>query len=396
MTANVEQQHQQQVFDKQFPTESASSSPTSSTSVAPSATTISIPTISTTSASATATTTAAAPPAADSSSQREESFAPTTLTLRALVSTKEAGIIIGKQGKNVADLREETGVKAGVTKVVPSVPDRVLSVTGSLDGVARAYAMASQTLIESPPANTNSPPGTTSIRLLISHNQMGSIIGRMGVNIKAIQDECSVRMVASKDTLPYSTERVVEVQGTADAIHKAVWRIAKCLLDDWERGANTTLYIPQARQEYGTAAALASISSPSSAGTHHHHHHHQQRIRTGNPADFDENSSHGGKQAASSSSSSSAAVEGDQTQNISIPADMVGCIIGRGGSKIQEIRRASGARISIAKQPHDESGERMFTIRGTPEENEQALYLLYEQLEHEKLRRQREQAQDDE
>lgn len=35
---------------------------------------------------------------------------------------------------------------------------------------------------------------------------------------------------------------------------------------------------------------------------------------------------------------------------------------GRGGSKITEIRRLSGSKISIAKVPHDETGERMFTI----------------------------------
>lgn len=62
-------------------------------------------------------------------------------------------------------------------------------------------------------------------------------------------------------------------------------------------------------------------------------------------------------------------------------------LIGRGGAKITEIRRLSGSRISIAKVPHDETGERMFTIQGTPESNERALYLLYEQLEHEKERR---------
>src|SRR5205085_12652816 len=60
-----------------------------------------------------------------------------TLTLRALVSTKEAGVIIGKAGKNVAELREVTGVKAGVTKVVQGVQDRVLSVVGTLEGVAK-------------------------------------------------------------------------------------------------------------------------------------------------------------------------------------------------------------------------------------------------------------------
>ena len=63
-----------------------------------------------------------------------------TLTLRALVSTKEAGIIIGKAGKNVADLREQTGVKAGVSKVIPGVHERVLTVTGPVEGVAKASA----------------------------------------------------------------------------------------------------------------------------------------------------------------------------------------------------------------------------------------------------------------
>lgn len=66
---------------------------------------------------------------------------------------------------------------------------------------------------------------------------------------------------------------------------------------------------------------------------------------------------------------------------------MVGCIIGRKGSKISEIRRLSGSKISIAKDPHDETGERMFTIVGTPEANEKALFLLYNQLESEKERR---------
>jgi heterogeneous nuclear rnp K-like protein 2 len=53
------------------------------------------------------------------------------------VSTKDAGVIIGKAGKNVADLREQTGVKAGVSKVIPGVHDRVLTVTGNVEAVAK-------------------------------------------------------------------------------------------------------------------------------------------------------------------------------------------------------------------------------------------------------------------
>ena len=81
----------------------------------------------------------------------DEEYSASQLTLRAIVSSKEAGVIIGKAGKNVADLREETGVKAGVSKVVQGVHDRVLTVTGSLDGVAKAYAIVAKGLLEGAP-----------------------------------------------------------------------------------------------------------------------------------------------------------------------------------------------------------------------------------------------------
>lgn len=81
----------------------------------------------------------------------EEEYSQSQLTLRAIVSSKEAGVIIGKAGKNVADLRDETGVKAGVSKVVQGVHDRVLTVTGGLDGISKAYAIVAKGLLEGAP-----------------------------------------------------------------------------------------------------------------------------------------------------------------------------------------------------------------------------------------------------
>lgn len=81
----------------------------------------------------------------------DEEYAQSILTLRAIVSSKEAGVIIGKAGKNVADLRDETGVKAGVSKVVQGVHDRVLTVTGGLQGCARAYSIVAKGLLEGAP-----------------------------------------------------------------------------------------------------------------------------------------------------------------------------------------------------------------------------------------------------
>ncbi|KAK3401229.1 hypothetical protein B0T20DRAFT_163692 [Sordaria brevicollis] len=323
----------------------------------------------------------------------DEEYAQTTLTLRALVSTKEAGVIIGKGGQNVANLRDETGVKAGVSKVVAGVPDRVLTITGGCEAVSKAYGVVARSLAEFPPAPatangtfTTVGPGTWPIKLLISHNQMGTIIGRGGAKIKYIQQASECSVIAYKELQPQSTERVVEVTGFPEGIQRAVWEICKCLVDDWQRGTGTVLYNPVSRTQPYSSGDRSGPQERSYGGS--------RVTRTGNGADFSSNS---GGRSFNRRSDSDAASRGPpthdengeelQTQNISIPADMVGCIIGRGGAKISEIRKASGARISIAKGPHDESGERMFTIMGSAKANETALYLLYENLEAEKTRR---------
>ncbi|KAI0131678.1 hypothetical protein F4776DRAFT_664501 [Hypoxylon sp. NC0597] len=330
----------------------------------------------------------------------DEEYAVAQLTLRAIVSSKEAGVIIGKGGKNVADLRDETGVRAGVSKVVQGVHDRVLTISGGCEAISRAYAIVARALLEGAPAmgmgGVIQSSGTHQIKLLISHNQMGTIIGRQGMKIKTIQDASGVRMVAQKEMLPQSTERIVEVQGTPEGIQRAVWEICKCLVDDWQRGTGTVLYNPVVRTAPGGAGSLGG--APGSGGVAYGSSSRgdyggTRVMRTGNGADF----SNGGVRPYNRRSDSDAATRGPpthdengeeiQTQNISIPADMVGCIIGRGGSKISEIRKSSGARISIAKAPHDETGERMFTIMGTAKANESALFLLYENLEAEKMRR---------
>ncbi|KAF5017209.1 hypothetical protein F66182_10887 [Fusarium sp. NRRL 66182] len=327
----------------------------------------------------------------------DEEYAQAQLTLRAIVSSKEAGVIIGKGGKNVADLRDETGVKAGVSKVVQGVHDRVLTITGGCDAISRAYSIVARALLEGAPAmgmgGVVQSNGTHPIKLLISHNQMGTIIGRQGLKIKHIQDASGVRMVAQKEMLPQSTERIVEVQGTPEGIQRAIWEICKCLVDDWQRGTGTVLYNPVVRTQPSSSGSVSGGAGYNQGSGRSDYGGSPRVMRTGNGADF----SNGGSRPYNRRSDSDAALRGPpthdengeeiQTQNISIPADMVGCIIGRAGSKISEIRKTSGARISIAKAPHDETGERMFTIMGTAKANESALFLLYENLEAEKMRR---------
>lgn len=205
---------------------------------------------------------------------------------------------------------------------------------------------------------------------------MGTIIGRGGLKIKSIQDTSGARMIASKDMLPQSTERIVEVQGSADAIGAAIEQIGRCLLEDWERGQGTVLYHPGSSTDGGASTGRRTTNGYPSGAFNGGRRSNGDRTRGSPPPT-----------PPQSLPSNSPQQAGLRTQTISIPSDMVGCIIGRSGTKITEIRRLSGSKISIAKTPHDETGERMFTIVGTSEANEKALFLLYNQLESEKNRR---------
>lgn len=264
------------------------------------------------------------------------------LTIRALVSTKEAGIIIGKAGATIAHIRNTTGVKAGVSKVVQGVQDRVLSVSGEVEGISSAYAEVARLLLETPLSDSSLPPppvgAFTSVRLLISHNLMGTVIGRSGLKIKQIQDQSGARMVASKEMLPQSTERVVEVQGAVDAIKTAILEIAKCLLEDWDRGAGTVQYHPGAAGDAGVLAGglgAQTVTGPTGGIR-----------RTSVAAGFGGGPFGGDRRAsrASISAASPGVTSPDagrrqseapvnmndpnlRTQNISIPSDMVGCIM---------------------------------------------------------------------
>lgn len=377
-----------------------------------------------------------ASPAAQQPAQATGTF---TVSLRALVSTKEAGAIIGKSGKNVSELRDETGVKAGVSKPISGVVDRIMTVSGSLDSVAKALSIAADTLVmtvenirnSTPPArqpvtysnvfNSNhavlmapTPNGMATIRLLIPHQQMGSVIGRQGLKIKTIQESTQVRMAASKEMLPQSTERIVEIQGTPAAIEQAVWEVGKCLYDDRDRATGSILYNPsnQSIIQHSLGNAIQPVrASPRQS---------QSPLPTP-PAD---NTPGGGSVQVSGGSQNpvsgtffngsnittndstiiinttaqpesdnnviepvmnSAAVE--DSQNFAIAGDMIGCIIGKGGSKIQEIRRTSGAKIGIAKEAYNEAGDRLFTISGPSHARQKALHWLYQQLEGERARR---------
>lgn len=67
--------------------------------------------------------------------------------------------------------------------------------------------------------------------------------------------------------------------------------------------------------------------------------------------------------------------DGSETTQVTIPKDMAGAIIGKGGNRITEIRRCSGAQIVI-DEALPGSNERIISITGSQEQIQNAQYLL--------------------
>lgn len=243
---------------------------------------------------------------------------------------------------------------------------------------------------------------------------MGSVIGKAGATIQALQAKHGAKIVTVKEMLPNSTERIVSIEGSLPSVDATLQELAKIVSEqDPTRLQNHILYQPgSAASNTGMnmmGGGMPGIGMPVAgfAGMQQGGFQQQQQRgpyggnRGGNNNNNNRNVSNNhqnnnnmnnGVMRDATGAAASQAVPTPsnpdlRTQNISIPSDMVGCIIGRGGLKINEIRQQSGAKISIAKDAHDESGERMFTITGSSEALEKALFLLYGQLEGEKEKR---------
>lgn len=67
-----------------------------------------------------------------------------------------------------------------------------------------------------------------------------------------------------------------------------------------------------------------------------------------------------------------------QSHEMTVPNDLIGCIIGKGGTKIAEIRQISGAMIRISNCEEREGGntDRTITISGNPDSVALAQYLI--------------------
>lgn len=286
------------------------------------------------------------------------------INMRCLIVTMDASVIIGKGGKHIADIRAEANARVNISESIQGNPERILSVQGALDAVAKAFGLIVRR-INDEPFDQPSLPGSraVTIKFMIPNSRMGSVIGKGGSKIKEIQEASGARLNASEQMLPGSTERILSVAGVADAVHIAVYYIGTILLEYQERVGG---------------------GAPSREG----------RDGSYRQSGYTSERRGGAGAGAPRQPSSIQPGPGSAVQQFWIPDGLVGSIIGKAGIKINEIRTQSQCHIRVTDPGTPATpggavnpGERLIIISGHPNNLMMAVNMLHARLEQEKQKK---------
>jgi poly(rC)-binding protein 2/3/4 len=128
--------------------------------------------------------------------------------IRSVISSAEAATVIGKGGENVTRIRQMSGAKCTVSDYQKGAVERILTVSGAVEAVAKAFGLIIRTLNNEPLDAPSTPQSKQyPLRLLVPHILIGAIIGKGGSRIREIQEQSGARLNASESCLPLSTER---------------------------------------------------------------------------------------------------------------------------------------------------------------------------------------------
>jgi len=362
-----------------------------------------------------------------------------SLTVRLIMQGKEVGSIIGKKGEIVKRFRDESGAKINISD--GSCPERIVTVTGHTDSIYKAFTLICNKFEEDlanlvSPNTIPKPPIT--FRLIVPASQCGSLIGKGGSKIREIREVTGASIQVASEMLPNSTERAVTISGGSDAITQCVYHICCVMTESPPKGitvpyrplkpvtvatnlgtqhaavvnavnnpaVSAASFLPVSHAtagQYNAAAAAAAASlNPATANAAHAAlipaSAQAGKLGSIQLASLSALNGIGGFTGGSAGALNPAALAAlaghhqqgrpqttQQTHEMTVPNELIGCIIGKGGSKIAEIRQLSGAMIRISncedRDPNNVSGsntnmDRTITITGNAESVALAQYLI--------------------
>uniref|UniRef100_A0A915PC50 K Homology domain-containing protein n=1 Tax=Setaria digitata TaxID=48799 RepID=A0A915PC50_9BILA len=318
----------------------------------------------------------------------QEALAAGKYELRLLVSSRGAGGIIGKgqfsmiESMNAAGAIEflrcyvlylhyhenvhftECAVGRSVFLFLETV--RIATIVATVENVLAIVTEVIPKLDDSREGDSSRP---IELRVLVHSSHAGAVIGRQGSKIKEMKEELGVQMKVFAQCPPQSTERVVSIKGAPDKIIACVNHIMNMLKEIPIKGVTkpyeSMFYDPSYSAEYGGYPPDRNYRGPMIRGP----------MAMASYGNYGRNFPRqiGGRGPLSAVALPPYMGPEESTQ-VTIPNELGGTIIGKGGERINRVREESGAQIVVG--PQQESGERIITITGTSTAIQTAQYLL--------------------
>jgi len=328
--------------------------------------------------------------------------------VRLLIENSNVGAIIGKGGCNSKRIREENNVFLSIMKSdFRNVQERVMLVKGELVSVGKAVSMVLGFISDASAqkSGVDQDGASSTAKLLVHRSAVGAIIGKQGATIKQTQADTGCRIQISQEPLPNSTDKTVTISGPKASVDEAILTVLQQLKDNPLRpGVREFQYQPSNQMGgmggmgmgglanalgngYGMQGGMGGMGLGGGMGGN----------LPGQGASQFGGQGMGGiygqqQQNALGSSSQYGGMGGmpamggagvaTSTQKIAIPTVTAGCVIGKMGSTIKDIRMQSGTSISIADPDSTATGERVVTISGNTQGIQAAIYLIRQLVEH--------------
>lgn len=267
-------------------------------------------------------------------------------SLRILVPASRTGSIIGKGGEYIQSLRQETGAKIKIANTMPGCEERAVHITSpesNCDMVPSQEALLK--LLDRIFADELDNEGGSAkvmVRMLVDSSQVGPILGKAGSSINDMRNRsgANIRVIQGATDLPIfrgPTDELVQVTGDFDSVKEATHLLSQKLRDNPPRSR------PGMPPPGGFPRPIGSVSLlfpiPQGLST-------VVQSTTGFLQCFN------------------GLVEAQF--RMLVPDNKIGCVIGKGGDVIRQVREETKARV-IVFNPIDGCDERIVMCRSMDE-----------------------------
>ncbi|KAI6656588.1 Far upstream element-binding protein 1-like [Oopsacas minuta] len=332
------------------------------------------------------------------------------------IPSRYVGLVIGKGGETITKLQQES---QAVIQVAPDPPDgltqpqRHVTISGREENVEIAKRLINKiiddaNIVSDPPLGMGSGQKMETQEMMIPAGKVGLVIGKGGEMIKSLQEQASCKMQMIQDGgYQGAPEKPLRLQGNHYNIEKGK-QLVRELLDQKDaeaRGLTGDFSGPTQTLEIQVPRDLVGVIIGRQGETIR-----QIQTQSGARLQFQNDSNATSHRIATLTGPPDAVQKGQlmvsdvmneviqkqgkggptpnpqgpgvMTVSVAVPAGKCGLVIGKGGEKIRELQRQSGAHIEINKATQNNPHERLFNIRGTQAQINHSQVLIRQVVEN--------------